>query len=50
MEKLNIQISPNTVGVALLVSNDYKLSKPMFELRGTHKDSDKMEQLFYLRS
>jgi len=45
MEKLNIQINHNTVGVALVVSNDYKPLGPDFELN-THGDSDTMEQLF----
>jgi len=43
MQKLDIQINDNTVGVALVVSNDYKPSKLTLNTQG---DSDKMEQLF----
>ena len=41
---MEIRIGVNTVGVALLVSNDYKGRKD--ELRFVHKDTDNMEQLF----
>lgn len=37
---MEIQISANTVGVALLVSNDYK------GLKGVHKEAANLEQMF----
>ena len=45
-EELDIEIHTDTVGVALLVSNDYTTLGTNEELSFTHKDADSMEQLF----
>ena len=45
-QKLDIEIHTDTVGVALLVSNDYTTLGADRELSFTHKDADSMEQLF----
>ena len=43
---MDIQIDGNTVGVALLVSNDYKTIKGVSDLSSTHTDAKNMEQAF----
>ena len=43
---MEIKIDANTVGVALLVSNDYKGIVNVAELEFVHQDSVKMEQMF----
>ena len=45
-KELNIEIDRNTVGVALLVSNDYTTLGKNRELCSTHKNADNLEQLF----
>ena len=44
-KKLDIEIDRNTVGVALLVSNDYSTLGTNEELSFTHRDADNLEQL-----
>ena len=42
---MDIQIDGNTIGVALLVSNDYETFKKVSDLPFTHADIKNMEQL-----
>ena len=43
---MDIEVDANTVGVALLVSNDYATLRKEDKLRFTHTDTDNMAQLF----
>lgn len=43
---MDIQIDSSTVGVALVVSNDYKTLGGKMKLNSTHIDSDNIEQVF----
>ena len=43
---MNIEVDANTVGVALLVSNDYTTLKTVGSLSFTHRDTDNLVQLF----
>ena len=43
--KMDIQIDGNNVGVALLVSNDYKTTKEASDLWSTHTDAKNMEKV-----
>ena len=45
-EQIDIQLDSNSVGIALLVSNDYKGLNTVSELSFTHKDADNLEEMF----
>jgi len=43
---MDVQVDSDAVGVALLVSNDYKILPKKYQLNFTHTDTDKLKQLF----
>ena len=47
--EMDIRINSNTVGVALLVSNDYVTTTTAKYIPFTHTDTDDLEQMFLER-